>query len=147
MIARIGPLLLLLAGLLACSKPTLVAPSTVATKPSLDSPAGFTRLLEERWPVTSIKVFCIPERRHNPGYQNLVAMGDVWEGNLHEGTSTGFDEISWYATVKGGRVDQFSLGVRRGRNSWTLEGGDAASLQTPPLISPDPKNDWFIGHK
>src|SRR5262245_15119537 len=53
--------------------------STTAT-PNLTSPEGFNRLLEQRWSLADIRTFCIPERRHNPANQNLVAMGEVWKG-------------------------------------------------------------------
>jgi hypothetical protein len=104
-------------------------------------------MLERRWPITAIQQYCIPERRHNNAYQNLVAYGVVWKGNLYQGVTTGFDRIAWYATTNNGRADQYSLAVYRGKDFWLLEIGSEGSVQKPPEFSPDPNKPWFIGHK
>src|ERR1041384_8067406 len=72
--------------------------------PGFDSPEGVTRLLEQRWSLADIRTFCIPARRHNPMYQNLVVDSpQAWKGRLYSDQRTGFDWICWYATVRGGR--------------------------------------------
>src|SRR5262249_33997679 len=112
-----------------------VYPSTAA--PSFASPEGLTSFLEHRWPLADIRRFCIPERRHNPGYQNLVLdTPEAWKGRLFENEQTGFDKISWYASVKGGRVVAYSLGVSRGRDFWLLEIGTEESTRIPPTVAP-----------
>ena len=116
-------------------------------KAAFDSAQALTSLREQRWPIAAIQGFCLPERRHNNRYQNLVAFAPRWEGTLHNDVATDFDKMFWYATVKDGRADQFSLGVRRGKDFWLLEGGDEHSLQRPPEFSPDSTKDWFVGHK
>lgn len=132
------------------SNPT---PLTANTVSAADAKAGFasaealTKMLERRWPVVAIQEFCIPERRHNDAYQNLVAYGVVWKGNLHQGVATGFDKITWYATTRNDRADQYSLGAYRGKDFWLLEIGSEAGLQKPPDVSPDPTKPWFAGHK
>jgi hypothetical protein len=121
--------------------------STTAT-PSLRSPEGVTRLLEQRWSLADIRTFCIPQRRHNPGYQNLVLFSsEAWKGRLYSDAQTGFDRISWYAAVRDGRVETYSLGVYRGGDYWLLEIGNAETVRTPPRVSPDPSAPHFIGHK
>ena len=134
---------------IATATPTPITPvalSAAEAKVASDSASGLTQALERRWPLAAIRMFCIPERRHNPAYQNLVAESPVWKGVLYSGESTGFDKIAWYANVKKGRVDQYSLGVYRGKDFWLLDGGDEQTLQSPPNYSPDPNEDYFIGH-
>jgi hypothetical protein len=107
-----------------------------------------TKFLEQRWPLAAIQAFCIPERRHNNGYQNLVAGFDgpvVWHGSLYLGVATGFDKIAWYANTKDGRATKFSLGVERGKDFWLLEIGAEESMKKPPDYLPDPNKPWFIG--
>ena len=115
--------------------------------PGFDSPEGVTRLLEERWSLDDIRAFCIPERRHNPFYQNLVAIADeIWKGKLYMNEETGFDKIWWYATVNDGKLDAYSLGVSRGLDYWSLEGGSPETVHIPPNVTPDPSDRWFVGH-
>jgi hypothetical protein len=116
-------------------------------KSACDSPEAFAKALERRWPLSAIRTYCIPERRHNNRYQNLVAYSPIWEGALHSGDLTGFDEIAWYCTLKDGRVDKYSLGVRRGRDSWLLEIGEERTLQRQPYYEPDFNKEWYVGHK
>jgi hypothetical protein len=112
------------------------------------SPAAFSRLLEERWSIAAIQRFCTPARRHNDAYQNLVPDGPVWEGRLYPGRKTGFDEISWYADTKRGRIDNYSLGVSRGNDFWLLEIGDSKTIREPPRTNPDLSSEpSFVGHK
>jgi hypothetical protein len=135
---------------IATATPTPITPVAVSAeeaKIAFNSSRGLTKALERRWPLAAIRVFCIPERRHNPAYQNLVAESPVWKGVLYSGESTGFDKIAWYANIKKGRVDQYSLGVYRGKDFWLLDGGDEQTLQSPPDYSPDPNKDYFVGHK
>ena len=148
-----------------CSKPTqneeaptprsLPAPTNTVFTPTntvqagTDSPAAFTHLLEQRWPLESIRAFCIPERRHNAMYQRLVPMppSPVWQGALYEGKKTGFDKISWYASIAKGQIFEFDLDAQIGTNDWCLEGGTLESLKSPPKVTPDPRAPWFVGHK
>lgn len=116
--------------------------------PGFDSPEGVTRLLEQRWSLADIRTFCIPARRHNPMYQNLVVDSpEAWKGRLYSDQRTGFDGICWYATVRQGRLLEYSLGASRGRDFWLLEIGSPDTVHTPPHVSPDPKADDFVGHK
>jgi thiosulfate/3-mercaptopyruvate sulfurtransferase len=120
----------------------------ITAQPGLDSPEAFTRLLERRWPISAIQTYCIPERRPQPLWQNLLAVGELWKGRLHVGLNTGFERISWYATVKGGQIKQYSLEVYRGEDFWCLEIGDADSLRMPPIVAPDYSgSSRFVGHK
>ena len=121
--------------------------SAAEVKVAFDSSDGLTKALERRWPLAAIRTYCIPERRHNPAYQNLVAESPVWKGVLYSGESTGFDKIAWYATTRKGRVYEYSLSVDRRNDSWLLEIGDEQTLQAPPNYSPDPNKDYFVGHK
>lgn len=116
--------------------------------PSFESPEGVCRLLENRWPLGAIRTFCIPERRPAPGVQNLVLdSGEAWKGRLYPNEHTGFDSISWYATVSEGRVLEYSLGVSRGDDFWLVEIGSPETIKTPPRISPDPTEAHFVGSK
>ncbi|WP_298864106.1 hypothetical protein [uncultured Gimesia sp.] len=76
--------------------PTGTAPDlTTSTNLKFASADEVTAALEERWPLDAINTYCIPERRHNPLYQNLVPdSGVTWEGKLHKNLKTGFDSIS-----------------------------------------------------
>jgi hypothetical protein len=121
--------------------------STTAA-PSLNSPEGFSRLLEQRWSLADIRAFCIPERRHNDMYQNLVvSTPEVWKGRLYGDRPTGFDRISWYATVRDGSIQEYSLEVYRGSDFWSLEIGSPETLRTPPQVTPDSSAPHFVGHK
>ena len=134
----------------ATAAPTATPTPIVDAKTAFNSPEAMTTFLEQRWPLAAIKAFCIPERRHNSLYQNLVAGFDgpvVWRGTLYRGAPTGFDEIAWYANTKGGRATTFSLGVKRGDDFWLLEIGSEESVGTPPDYLPDPNRPTFIGHK
>jgi hypothetical protein len=159
-----GKRLLLLILLLSCSAfgcqkspgPTATITTHTATpvplidaKTAFSSPEAMTKFLEQRWPLAAVQMFCIPERRHNNMYQNLVAGSDspiVWEATLYRETLMGFDKIAWYANTKNGRATTFSLGVKRGKDYWLLEIGTEESAQQPPDYSPDPNRRWFVGH-
>jgi hypothetical protein len=131
----------------APTPPMEVGLSASEAKKAFDSPQALTAMLEKRWPVAAIQQFCIPERRHDNGYQNLVAMGVVWEGKLYENVATGFDEIRWYATTVDGRADLYSLGVKRGSDFWLLEIESEKTVQLAPQFTPDPKRRGFVGHQ
>jgi hypothetical protein len=116
--------------------------------PGFDSPEGVTRLLEQRWSLRDIRSFCIPERRHNPAYQNLVITSpDVWKGRIYPDQRTGFDRISWYATVSNGLFQEYSLEAYRGDDFWLLEIGGPETVRNPPQVTPSPSEPCFIGHK
>ncbi len=113
--------------------------------PGFDSPEAVTGLLEQRWSLADIKRFCIPERRANPFMQNLVRQAqEIWEGKLYSGQQSGFDEISWYANVREGRVEKYSLNVQRGEDYWNLEIASPERTQRPPDVEPDPSYPGFI---
>ena len=69
------------------------------------------------------------------------------DGVLYSGELTGFDEITWYASLKEGRADKYSLNVNRGNDFWLLEIGIESTLQAQPNYDPDPGQRWFVGHK
>jgi hypothetical protein len=116
------------------------------TPPKLTSPAEVTAALEARWSLDDIKTFCIPERRHNPMYQNLVTdVGETWKGTLYENVPTGFDSISWYGTAVDGHLHEYSLNVSRGDAGWLLEIGNVEAFAKPPNVSPAPSRPGFIG--
>ena len=123
------------------------SPYSASAVPSTTSPEGFNRLLEKRWSLADIRTFCIPEQRHNPAWQNLVAMGEVWKGRLYDGMNTDFDRIGWYGNVENGQIDKYSLEVQRGRNFWLLEIGSPESLRAPPNIAPYLTAPYFLGYK
>jgi hypothetical protein len=132
------------------ASPTATPVTVVDAKTAFGSPEAMTKFLEQRWPLDAIRAFCIPERRHNNMYQNLVAGFNgqaVWEGTLYRGTATGFDKIAWYANTENGRATVFSLGAKRGEDFWVIEGGSEESVKTPPDYLPDPKRPWFVGHR
>jgi len=132
------------------ASPTLPVASAVSpaeAKVGFDSPQGLTKLLERRWPIAAIKEYCISERRHNNAYQNLVAYGVVWRGEIHQGVATGFDRIAWYATTRNGRAEQYSLGAYREKDFWLLEIGWEEGVQKSPDFSPDPTRPEFVGQK
>jgi hypothetical protein len=125
----------------------IVVLSTAEANFAFDSPDSLTKALERRWPLPAIRTYCIPERRHNHAFQNLVAYSPRWEGTLYSGGANGFDKITWYASTKKGRVDQYSLGAYRGKDFWLLEIGDENTVQSPPEYSPSPNNPRFVGHR
>lgn len=112
----------------------------------LDSSAAFTRLLEQRWPLESIRMFCIPERRYNVMYQRPVLDPPFMDGVLYADKETGFDRVAWRAHSANGRVSEFDLAVTSGTNIWVLEGGSVERLEKPPSVTPDPHDPWFVGH-
>jgi hypothetical protein len=116
--------------------------------PSFDSPEGVTRLLEQRWSLADIRTFCVPARRHNPMYQNLVLdEPEAWKGRLYSDQRTGFDAILWYASVRDGQLIAYSLGVYRRGDYWLLEIGTPKTVSRPALVTPDPSVDHFLGRK
>ena len=116
--------------------------------PGFDSPESASRLLEQRWSLADIRAFCIPARRHNLAYQNLVIDSpEAWKGRLYSNQRTGFDRISWYATVREGKLLQYSLEVYRGDDFWLLEIGNPETVKKPPQVTPDPAADYFVGPK
>ena len=119
---------------------------TTGTQPKLTCPAEVTSALETRWSLDDIKTFCIPERRHNPMYQNLVTdVGDTWKGTLYENVPTGFDSISWYGTAVDGKLYEYSLNVSRGDAGWLPEIGNVEAFAKPPNVSPASSRPRFIG--
>lgn len=119
---------------------------TKSTKLKFTSADEVTAALEDRWPLDAVKTYCIPERRHNPMYQNLVTdMGVTWEGELYKNIPTGFDSISWYGTAVDGKLYEYSLNASRGDHWWLLEIGNVESFATPPDVSPDPSKPHFVG--
>ena len=153
-------LLILVCVLGACGKPShqqatsptpTPTPDPVASaaeaKVAFASPEALTKALERRWPLSAIRTFCIPERRHNNRYQNLVAYSPRWDGVLYSGELTGFDGITWYASLKEGRADVYSLNVNRGNDHWLLEIGGERTLQAQPYYDPDPNLARFVGYK
>jgi len=136
-----------------CANPTLFPDAISAkyppnAKPGFNSPEEVTALLEKRWPLEDIRKFAIPERRHNDGWQNLVAdTPEIWAGRLYCDKTAGFDSIEWYATTENGRVKEYSLDAIRGKDFWLLEIGSQASVQKPPDIEPNFRAPHFVGHK
>jgi hypothetical protein len=122
-------------------------PPTNTVTAGLDSSAAFTRLLEQRWPLESIRQFCIPERRWNTMYQRPVLDPPFLEGALYEGRETGFDKIVWLAHTTNGRVSVFDLAMESGTNTWVLDAGSVENLKTLPSVAPDPHGPSLIGHK
>jgi hypothetical protein len=107
------------------------------------SPQEFTGALESRWPLTSIRRFCIPERRHEPTWQPPVAlMSSNWEGTLYSGSSSDFDKIAWKAVEKEGKVEVYDLYARRGEDLWIIEIGPKPGK---PDVTPDFRQPKFIG--
>ncbi len=150
--ARVEPVLMgAMRYLLAANPSAKRRPFTVSAaeaKIAFGSPEGLTKLLERRWPISAIETFCIPERRHNEAYQNLVADTKVvWHGTLHANVKSQFDKIDWYATTENGQAKEYSLNVTRGHNGWHLEGGNEQTVQHPPKVAPNPHEPWFVGKK
>jgi hypothetical protein len=116
--------------------PTPVGLMPGDAKKAFDSPEGLSAMLEKRWPLYAIQRFCIPDRRHDNMFQNLVAYGVVWEGTLYNGQQTGFEKIAWYATTKEGRADIYSLGATRGDDFWLLEINSEEYVKYPPHYEP-----------
>jgi hypothetical protein len=125
-----------------------IVASAAEAKAAFGSQEELTRALERRWPISAINEFCIPERRHNDEYQNLVMDTKVvWKGVLHANAKTSFDKVEWYATTEDGRALQYSLNVQRGGDNWLLEIGSERTLTRYPHTNPDPKQKWFVGHR
>jgi len=122
--------------------------SAADAKEAFESPAKLTQVLECRWPVSAITEFCIPERRLNVDFQNLVTYTDVvWQEDLHAKTQSGFDEIWWHANTEGGRATKYSLNAKRGDDYWLLEIGNEQTVQDEPDITPDPSQPRFVGRR
>ena len=108
-----------------------------AREPPIESPERLTGFFESRWPISTIRDFCTPERRlpNEAPIQNLVVDGERWEGQLFAGKSTGFDKVFWYGSAKKGRLEEYSVNVRRGHDHWILEYGSASDLAKPPDLN------------
>jgi hypothetical protein len=120
--------------------------ASVSNEP-IRSDKELERILEQRWPISAIKTFCIPERRHNPFYQLLVLDSDViWRGKLHASESTGFDSIEWMATTNNGQLETYSILVHKGDDIWEIDWGSKKSLAKPPQVSPNPNQPHFARH-
>jgi hypothetical protein len=136
-----------------CANPTWPPHAVIAkyppnAKPGFNSPEEVTALLEKRWSLADVRKFAIPERRHNDAYQNLVLdTPEIWAGRLYCDQTTGFDSIEWYATVENGRAKAYSLQAMRGKDNWLLEIGTPSSVEKPPVVEPDFRAPYFVGHK
>jgi len=141
-----------------CANPTwpphpIIAKNPPNAKPGFNSPEEVTALLEKRWSLADVRKFAIPERRHNDLYQNLVLdTAEIWAGRLYCDRTTGFDSIEWYATVENGRAKEhslraYSLQAMRGKDFWLLEIGTPASVEKPPVVEPDFREPYFVGHR
>jgi len=145
----------LILGLPPVTAPLTTGQASNAGQKSISSPAELTALLEKRWPLASIRRFCINERRHWNGWQNLVTgfhrpgctAPATWNGVLYEGQRTGFDKISWYGDACDGTAETYSLGVKRGNDFWLLEIGSPKSFANRPIVEPSPKEARFIHGK
>jgi hypothetical protein len=123
------------------------------TSGEINSPDRLTAALENRWTLERIRRYAIPERRLWEGCQNLVAGFPsekcdstlVWEGELFNGITTGFDEIAWYANTCGNHVEEYSLGVTRGDDFWLLEIASPTDLDKPPVVEPPWDDQCFAG--
>ena len=92
-------------------------------------------VLESRWRVESIFPACNIVGPFPEDGQNLVTIGqETWEGVLYKGKNIGFDRIWWYASLKNGKLDKYSLNVSKGRTLWVLEIGDQKRLAELPWI-------------
>jgi hypothetical protein len=129
---------------------SLPSPPIAPTIPEADR---FTAVLERRWPLEKIRRHATPDRRHWNGCQNLVAgfpcangqESTHWAGKLFEGETTGFDEVSWYANVCGGKIDEYSLNARRDDDFWLLEIGGLESLKRAPMVEPPTDDQCYEG--
>jgi hypothetical protein len=109
-------------------KPNLLEPEPDPTNQPVrvSSPSQLTALLEARWPVESIKLYCVPETRFNPSdyWDQLYwaySATEIWEGYLHRGHESEIGQVWWFAVVKTGEVDTVSVNVIRGRDHWLLD--------------------------
>lgn len=91
--------------------------------------------LESRWDLETIRAYCEATRPTPDSIQNLVALGEFWKGNLHEGKASGFDRVSWYAAVRNGKLEEYSVNATKGRKHWILEIGNQESLSKLPVLS------------
>jgi hypothetical protein len=94
------------------ASPTPAAPSA-ETRAAFSSPEALTKFLEQRWPLTGIQTFCIPERRHNQQFENLGVEGQVWRGSLFANKDRVRRNQLVHENTKNSRATIYSLGARR----------------------------------
>jgi len=100
---------------------------SVETREQLDE------ALKKRWPPEMIRGLCNSTPPTPGSFQNLVALGPKWEGDMYAGEKTGFDRIWWYATLKDGKLDEYSLNATKGKKNWIVEMGTQRTLARPPI--------------
>jgi hypothetical protein len=96
--------------------------------------------LEVRWELERIRAYCDATPPTPDSIQNLVPLGEEfggkeWRGTLHQGKPSGFDRIWWYAAVRNGKLDEYSVNAIKGRKRWIIEIGNEQSLLKPPVLS------------
>jgi hypothetical protein len=100
--------------------------------------------LEARWELEMIRIYCHVTPPTPDSVQNLVALGEAWQGVLHHDKASGFDRICWYASTQNGRLHRYSLNATKGRKHWIIEIGDERSLSKPPVVSRGTKSSTSI---
>src|SRR5690242_6114251 len=74
--------------------------------------------LEARWSLGTIRAYCSSTTPTPGSFQNLVALGKSWRGNLYENEASGFDRVWWYASTRSGKLDEYSVNATKGRKHW-----------------------------
>src|SRR2546427_11145347 len=54
--------------------------------------------LQARWTLARIRGYCASTAPTPDSIQNLVALGEAWQGKLHENEASEFDPLWWYAS-------------------------------------------------
>src|SRR5438034_10386444 len=76
--------------------------------------------LEARWSPEMIRAYCRATAPTPGSVQNLVALGEEWQGNLHEKEAPDFDRVWWYASTRNGKLDKYSVNATKGRRHWII---------------------------
>src|SRR5690242_14582457 len=79
-----------------------------------------SRALEERWTLERIRACCRESGPTPPNVQNLLIMGERWEGSLHRNTPSEFDRLWWSATVEHGELSKYSVNAKTGSKFWIV---------------------------
>ncbi len=96
----------------------------------------FLRYVERKWPIDTVRSYCIAKNRLKPFVQNLVPaklLFNNWELPVHEKQMHGFDQVSVYVGEDTGQYLNYygragtewkrwtySLNVRRGEDRWIV---------------------------
>jgi hypothetical protein len=99
----------------------------------VESSQEMQHALEKRWDLTRLLAYCNSVPATKGYFLKNLPKPVAWKGVLYKNRSE-FSELSWEASVKNGRLDQYTLRARKGNRCWDIEYGDQTTLARHPVV-------------